>query len=243
VPHGQLAQRVLILGGTAEARALAEALVGRAVVLTSLAGAVATPLLPPGELRVGGFGGTAGLSAFIDSWRPDMVVDATHPFDATITAHAAEVVDSLLVLQRPAWTATPDWTLFVSLADCARAVREMPDSCVFLTTGGRDLSPFASDDLHSYLVRSIEPPSAALPPRCTVVLERGPYTVDDELALMTAHGVDVLIARNSGGSMTAAKLTAARRLGVPVLMVERPPLPVGADVVTDVDAALARLGL
>ena len=232
--------RVLILGGTAEARALAEALEGRATVLTSLVGAVAAPLLPPGEVRIGGFGGAAGLSSFLASWRPDVVVDATHPFASAITASAASVVDGLVVLQRPAW-AGEDWTSFASLAECAAAVRNLPDSCVFLTTGRRDLAAFAADASHSYLVRSIDPPSGELPPRCTVVLDRGPYTVDGEVALMTSNGVDVLVSKNSGGSMTSAKLAAARQLGLPVLMVERPPLPVGVVPLPDVDHVLEQV--
>lgn len=234
---------MLILGGTAEARALAEALVGRATVLTSLAGAVATPLPPPGDVRLGRLVGSAGLSALVRSWRPDVVVDATHPFASSITAAAAEVVGPLLVLQRPAWLAGPgdDWTSFASLTDCAAAVRDLADGCVFLTTGRRDLSLFASDAGHAYLVRSIDPPDVALPPRCSVVLDRGPYTVNGELALMGSYGVDVLVSKNSGGTLTAAKLVAARQLGVPVLMVQRPLLPAGVVPVPDVDAMLALL--
>ena len=237
--------RVLILGGTAEARALASSLSGRATVLTSLAGAADTPLLPPGEVRVGGFGGPAGLAAFLSSWRPDVVVDATHPFAAQITAHAASVVTAvpLLVLRRPAWFAEPGdrWTSFGSIADCAAAVRDLPAGVVFLTTGRRDVALFAADDGHDYLVRSVSAPPDPLPPRTTLLLDRGPYTLAGEVALMTSHGVEVLVTKNSGGGMTTAKLAAARQLGLPVLMVERPPLPAGVDPLPDVDAVLAAL--
>jgi precorrin-6A/cobalt-precorrin-6A reductase len=237
--------RVLILGGTAEARALAEALVGRATVLTSLAGAVAAPLLPPGEVRVGGFGGVAGLADFVASWRPDIVVDATHPFATRITADALDAVRDvpLLVLRRPAWVACADdrWTSFATLTDCAAAVRALPSGVVFLTTGRRDLALFASDDCHDYLVRSVDAPAGPTPPRMTLLLERGPYTVDGEVSLMTSHGVDVLLAKNSGGTMTVAKLTAARQLGLPVLLVDAPPLPPGVHTLPDVAATLARI--
>lgn len=239
--------RVLILGGTAEARALASALVGRAVVLTSLAGVVEAPLVPPGEVRIGGFGGAAGLSAFVSSWRPDAVIDATHPFAAAITAHAASAgfAAPLIVLRRPAWVAGPGdrWTPFGTIAECAAAVRNLPAGVVFLTTGRRDVATFAGDDAHDYLVRSVTAPLGPLPPRTTLLLDRGPYTVDGELELMASHQVDVLVTKNSGGAMTSAKLAAARRRGLPVLMVERPPLPPGVDALPDVESVLARLDL
>ncbi|BEP15720.1 cobalt-precorrin-6A reductase [Acidothermaceae bacterium B102] len=245
VPPGLLALRVLILGGTAEARALAVALDGRAVVLTSLAGAVEAPLLPPGEVRIGGFGGADGLADLVGSWRPDVVVDATHPFAAEITAHAATAVVSvpLLVVRRPAWVAEPAdrWTSYGSIADCAAAVRDLPAGVVFLTTGRRDVALFAADDVHDYLVRSVTTPPDPLPPRTTLLLDRGPYTIPGELALMAAHRVDVLVTKNSGGEMTSAKLTASRQLALPVLMVERPALPPGLDVLPDVESVLARL--
>jgi precorrin-6A/cobalt-precorrin-6A reductase len=247
VHPGRRLLRVLILGGTAEARALAEALVGRAEVLTSLAGAVAAPVRPPGEVRVGGFGGAAGLSAFLASWRPDVVVDATHPFAAQITAHAVEAVTDvpLVVLQRPPWSPVPgdDWRSVPSVGAAAIAVRAMPEGCVFLTTGRREIAAFAQDHEHHYLVRCVSAPSGAVPLRTTLLLDRGPYTVDGELAVMTGNGVDVLVCKNSGGSMTAAKLVAARRLGVPVVMVERPPSPAGVLPVADVHSALTRLGV
>jgi precorrin-6A/cobalt-precorrin-6A reductase len=233
--------RVLVLGGTSEARRLAERLVAGGVdVLSSLAGRVADPVLPPGEVRVGGFGGTAGLAAALDGVAA--LVDATHPFAATMTAHAAAAAAAtgtpLLRLQRPGWTAQPgdDWRWVDSLADAARAVAG--SRVVLLTTGRQGLAAFAGLSAHC-VVRSVDPPEPPLPARATVVLARGPFTVEDERALMTAHGVDAVVTKDSGGPMTAAKLTAARELGVPVVLVRRPPLPEGVPVAATVEEAAA----
>ncbi|WNV76171.1 cobalt-precorrin-6A reductase [Geodermatophilus sp. DSM 44513] len=239
--------RVLVLGGTAEARQLAGRLVAAgADVLSSLAGRVADPLLPPGEVRVGGFGGVAGLTAALAGGpRPvAVVVDATHPFAATMTAHAAAAAAAtgtpLLRLHRPGWTAGPgdDWRWVDTLEQAAAAVAGY--RCPFVTTGRQGLAAFARLTAPC-LVRSVDPPAPPLPPRATVVLDRGPFTVAGERALMVAHGVDVVVTKDSGGPMTAAKLTAARELGVPVVLVRRPPLPPGVPVVTTVEEALAWL--
>ena len=235
--------RVLVLGGTAEARRLAERLVAEGVdVLSSLAGRVADPVLPPGEVRIGGFGGTAGLVAALDGVAA--LVDATHPFAATMTAHAAAAAavtgTPLLRLQRPGWTPGPgdDWRWVESLAAAAEAVAGY--GSVFLTTGGQSLAAFAGLSARC-LVRSVDPPSPPLPARTTVVLARGPFTVADEVELMRRHGVDVVVTKDSGGPMTAAKLTAARELGVPVVLVRRPPLPEGVPVAATVEQAAAWL--
>ncbi|SNS66457.1 precorrin-6A/cobalt-precorrin-6A reductase [Geodermatophilus pulveris] len=240
--------RVLVLGGTAEARQLAARLVAAgADVLSSLAGRVADPPLPPGGVRVGGFGGVAGLTAALDGDpRPfAAVVDATHPFAATMTAHAAAAAAAtgtpLLRLQRPGWTARPgdDWRWVDTLEQAAAAMTG--HRCAFVTTGRQGLAAFAGLAAPC-VVRSVDPPAPPLPPRATVVLDRGPFTVAGERALMVAHGVDVVVTKDSGGSMTAAKLTAARELGVPVVLVRRPPLPAGVPVVATVEEALAWLG-
>ena len=235
--------RVLVLGGTGEARRLAADLVddGMAVV-SSLAGRVAHPLLPPGEVRIGGFGGAAGLAAWLREQRPAAVVDATHPFAAAMTAAAAEAAAAagvpLLRLQRPGWTAGPgdDWRWVGSLEEAAVAVAGF--GSVFVTTGRQGLAAFADVPGHC-LVRTVDPPEPPLPRRVTVVLARGPFSVADETALMREHAVDVLVTKDSGGSMTAAKLTAARDLGVPVVLVRRPPLPAGVPVAGSVAAARA----
>ncbi|WP_346618610.1 cobalt-precorrin-6A reductase [Blastococcus montanus] len=234
--------RVLVLGGTGEARRMAAALVDRGVdVLSSLAGRVADPLLPPGEVRIGGFGGAEGLAGWLAEGPVRAIVDATHPFAAGMTAAAVEAAAitgiPLLRLQRPGWTAGPgdDWRWVDSLDEAAAAVAGF--GSVFVTTGRQGLAAFAGVP-GQCLVRSVDPPEPPLPRRATVVLARGPFDVAGERALMRAHGVEVVVTKDSGGSMTAAKLTAARELGVPVVLVRRPPLPPGIPVAATVDAAL-----
>jgi precorrin-6A/cobalt-precorrin-6A reductase len=234
--------RVLVLGGTGEARRLATALVDRGVdVLSSLAGRTAEPLLPPGGVRIGGFGGAEGLATWLREHPVRAVVDATHPFAATMTAHAAQAAaatgTALLRLQRPGWHERPgdDWRWVDTLEEAAAAVAGFRH--VFVTTGRMGLGAFAGLT-QEVLVRSVDPPEPPLPPRTTVVLERGPFTIEEELALIRDHGVDVVVTKDSGGSLTEAKLTAARRLGVPVVVVRRPPLPPGVPVVTTVEEAL-----
>jgi precorrin-6A/cobalt-precorrin-6A reductase len=234
--------RVLLLGGTAEGRRLAEALTAEGVdVLSSLAGRTADPLLPPGEVRIGGFGGAEGLADWLREHPVDALVDATHPFATAITVHAARAAATtgtpVLRLQRPGWTERPgdDWRRVGSLEEAADAVAGFAH--VFLTTGRTGLGAFAELTCE-VLVRSIDPPQPPLPRRTTVVLERGPFSVEDELALMRQHGVDVVVTKDSGGHLTEAKLTAARELGLPVVVVRRPPLPAGVPVVDTVAAAV-----
>jgi precorrin-6A/cobalt-precorrin-6A reductase len=234
---------VLVLGGTAEGAALAEALHARPgfTVTSSLAGRVRMASLPPGEVRIGGFGGAAGLSAWLQQNPVTAVVDATHPFAAIITASAAEacgvIGTPLLRLQRPGWTEQPgdDWRWVASLEEAAAAVAGF--GSVFLTTGRRGLGAFAGLSARC-LVRSVDPPAPPLPERTTVVLARGPFTVDEELALLREHEIEVVVTKDSGGSMTSAKLTAARRLGIPVVLVRRPSVPAGVPVVATVEDAL-----
>jgi len=235
---------VLILGGTAEARALAAALVGAGVhVVSSLAGRVRNPALPVGEVRIGGFGGAEGLVAWLREHGVAAVVDATHPFASTMTAHAvsatAAVGVPLVVLRRPGWPPDPDWTWADSLPAAAAALPTLGKR-VFLTTGRTSLAAFADLDLE-FLVRCVDPPSGPMPRRVHVLLSRGPFTVDGERSLMREHGVDVLVTKDSGGPLTSAKLAAAREEGVAVLVVRRPPLPAGVEAVDTVAAALARL--
>lgn len=242
---GRAPERVLVLGGTGEARRLATALVAEGVdVLSSLAGRVADPVLPPGEVRIGGFGGVAGLVGWLAAHPVDAVVDATHPFAAGMTASAVEACaragQPLLRLQRPGWTAHPgdEWRWVDSLEGAAAAVAGFDR--VFLTTGRQGLAAFAGLAAHC-LVRSVDPPEPPLPRLTTVVLARGPFTAEEELALLREHAVEVVVTKDSGGSMTAAKLTAARGLGLPVVVVRRPPLPDGVPVVATVEQALAWL--
>jgi precorrin-6A/cobalt-precorrin-6A reductase len=237
--------RVLILGGTGEARALAAALHGRPelVVTSSLAGRVRNPALPVGAVRVGGFGGVAGLVAHLTS-EADVLIDATHPFARTISEHAtaaaAQAHVPLLALRRPGWSAGPDdhWTRVPDIGAAAAAVRARAVATVLLTTGRRDASAFAGDDTRHYLLRSVEPAEPPLPPRLTAVLDRGPYTVEGETALMAEHDVGLLVTKDSGGELTAAKLVAARARGIEVIMVDRPALPAGVASVDTVAAAV-----
>jgi precorrin-6A/cobalt-precorrin-6A reductase len=240
--------RILILGGTGEARELAAALVAAgADVISSLAGRVSRPRLPDGPVRVGGFGGADGLAAFLRDEGITRVVDATHPFAGTITANAAlaatEAGVPRLVLRRPGWQADPAWEVTAGIDAAAAAVARWPGEGVFLTTGRRDLGAFAADEAHQFLVRTVDPPDGPVPPRMTVILDRGPYTVEGESALMREHRIGLLVTKNSGGPMTEAKLTAARALGVQVVMVARPALPPGSAVASTVPGALRWLGL
>ncbi|WP_299955327.1 cobalt-precorrin-6A reductase [uncultured Modestobacter sp.] len=237
--------QVLVLGGTGEARRLAAALVDRDVdVLSSLAGRVADPVLPVGEVRIGGFGGADGLATWLAEHRPGAVVDATHPFAARITASAAVAAAAhgtpLLRLQRPGWTPQPGdtWRHVDSLAAAAQAVAG--HRSVFLTTGRQGVGAFAAL-AGRVLVRSVDPPDEPLPAGATLLLDRGPFSVADELALMREHEVDVVVTKDSGGHLTEAKLTAARELGLPVVLVRRPPLPAGVSTVATVEEALAWL--
>ena len=211
-------------------------------VLSSLAGRVRQPRLPDGPVRVGGFGGAEGLASFLRAEQITAVIDATHPFAGAITANAAKAAAQagvpLLVLRRPEWEADPSWQLVADIGAAAAGVRAWPGESVFLTTGRRDLDAFAADDRHRFLVRAVAPPDGPVPPRMTLVLDRGPYTVAGESALMREHGVGLLVTKNSGGPMTAAKLEAAGDLGVQVLMVRRPPLPAGTQAVTTVADAV-----
>jgi precorrin-6A/cobalt-precorrin-6A reductase len=235
--------RVLILGGTGEARELAAGLLAAGTdVLSSLAGRTRQPRLPAGQVRTGGFGGPDGLAAFLREQAITHLVDATHPFAGVITANAALAAARAgvprLVLRQPAWEADPSWETVAGVGEAAAAVRAWPGEAVFLTTGRRELGAFAADDAHRFLVRAVDPPEGPVPPRMTLVLGRGPYTVAGESALLREHRIGLLVTKNSGGSMTSAKLAAARDLGVRVVMVRRPPLPPGSTVATTVPEAL-----
>jgi precorrin-6A/cobalt-precorrin-6A reductase len=239
--------RVLILGGTDEGRTLAERLAaGPGLdVVSSLAGRVADPRLPAGgTVRIGGFGGADGLAAHLAAVGTDAVVDATHPFAVRITEHAATACARrgipLLVLRRPGWTAGPgdDWCRVPDATAAAAVVAGGPPGAVLLTLGRRAPATFADDARHHYVIRSVGPPDGEpLPPRHTVVLARGPFTADGERDLLLAHAITLLVTRDSGGSATAAKLTAARELALPVVMIDRPPAPSGIPIAPDAATA------
>jgi len=235
--------RILILGGTGEARSLAGELAAADVdVLCSLAGRARQPRLPEVPTRIGGFGGAGGLGAFLREEGITAVVDATHPFATAITANAAEACAQaglpLLVLRRTEWAADPSWVSVADIRAAAAAVSAWPGESVFLTTGRQDLEAFASDDRHRFLVRVVDQPGGRVPPRMRLIFDRGPYTVEGESALMRRHQVGMLVTKNSGGPMTVAKLQAARDLGLRVVMVQRPLLPPGSAVVPTVAEAM-----
>ncbi|WP_329126229.1 cobalt-precorrin-6A reductase [Streptomyces sp. NBC_01465] len=239
---------VLILGGTAEARQLAAELDRRPGlrVTTSLAGRVAQPRLPAGEVRIGGFGGAEGLAAWLYEHGADALVDATHPFATIISANAATAARStgipLIALRRAGWEATPGdrWHPAADLADAASLLPALGRR-IFLTTGRLGLAAFAELDQLHFLVRSVEPPDPPLPRDSEILLDRGPYTVEGERDLLLARTVDVLVTKDSGGPATSAKLTAARQLGLPVVVVRRPPAPQGVLVAQDVSEVLRHL--
>ena len=240
--------RVLLLGGTAEARALAKTLHPQVDIISSLAGRVPDPALPVGSLRIGGFGGVEGLRRWLCDEDIDAVVDATHPFAATMTAHAAAVCGELLiphlVVARPPWD-PGDAAVVKSDSEAAETVAQQGYLRVFLTTGRSGVKAFAGSNAW-FLIRAVTQPDAALlPHRHRLLLSRGPYRYDDELALLQQHRIDAVVTKNSGGDMTRAKLDAAAALNIPVVMVQRPPLPAGVTAVGSVDEAaewVTRLG-
>ncbi|MEN4399160.1 cobalt-precorrin-6A reductase [Mycolicibacterium senegalense] len=233
--------KVLLLGGTGEARALAAALHPEVEVISSLAGRVPDPALPVGPVRIGGFGGVDGMRQWVIDERVDAVVDATHPFAATITAHAAQVCAELgvphLVLARPAWA--PGTAIAVgSDREAAETVARNGYSRVFLTTGRSGTRVFEDVDAW-FLIRAVTAPDPdTLPARHELLLSRGPYDYEGELALLREHRIDALVTKNSGGAMTEPKLRAAETAGVPVVMVDRPPLPPGVQAVATVEEAV-----
>ncbi|MER6094447.1 cobalt-precorrin-6A reductase [Streptomyces sp. NPDC001728] len=235
---------ILILGGTTEARALAGLLHGGGVRATSsLAGRVASPRLPEGEVRIGGFGGAQGLAEWIGAHAVDAVIDATHPFAERISFNAAGAAVTahvpLLALRRPGWVpaAGDRWLSVPSLAAAADALDGLGER-VFLTTGRMGLAAFAALP-HRFLVRSVDAPEAPMPARAEVLLDRGPFTLDGERELLARHRIDVLVTKDSGAAATAPKLTAAREARIPVVVVRRPPVPDGVPVATTPEEAVA----
>jgi precorrin-6A/cobalt-precorrin-6A reductase len=234
--------KFLLLGGTAEARALAAELNPELSVISSLAGRVPDPALPVGEVRIGGFGGVDGLVRWLRDEHVEAVVDATHPFAARITANAAEACRQTglphVVLARPAWP-LGDAIVVGSDVEAAAVVARNGYSRVFLTTGRSGSASFTGVDAW-FLIRAVTPPDDdALPVRHHLLLSRGPYDYADERKLLADYHIDALVTKNSGGGMTRAKVQAADEMGIPVVMVDRPALPAGVHAVTTVEAAAA----
>ncbi|ASR39015.1 cobalt-precorrin-6A reductase [Prauserella marina] len=232
-----------MLGGTSEARELASELTERGMpVVSSLAGRVNAPRLPRGEVRIGGFGGPAGLRSWLAEHDITAVVDATHPFAERISESAATASElsgiPLLRLHRPGWRQGPGdaWHWADDLGSAARLLPSLGDR-IFLTSGRQGLGAFAHLSSLWFLARCVDPPTPVPPPHITVLLSRGPYSVEAETALLREHRINVVVTKDSGGAMTEAKLVAARRLDLPVVIVRRPPRPAVSEV-TDVRSAL-----
>ncbi|MCT8971893.1 cobalt-precorrin-6A reductase [Microbaculum marinisediminis] len=240
--------KLLILGGTTEASALARAIKddARVSAVLSLAGTTKAPARPPIPFRIGGFGGAQGLADYLIAERTDLLIDATHPFAAVMKGNAAEAARRagvpLLAIRRPEWRAEPgdDWTVVADMKSAAAALGPARKR-VLLTIGQKELAPFKAAPQHAYVVRSVDAPAAdSLPPDAQVITARGPFAEADERRLLAEHGIEALVTKNSGGTATRAKLVAARSLGVPVIMVARPPAP-DVEAVETVEAALAWL--
>jgi precorrin-6A/cobalt-precorrin-6A reductase len=244
-----MTKRILILGGTTEARELAARLAERTglAVTVSLAGRTAQVVTQGAPTRIGGFGGTEGLAAWLRDKQVDILVDATHPYAARISRNAAEAAAAtatpFLALRRPPWTrvAGDDWTEVAGEGEAAVALGREPRR-VFLALGRQELAPFEAAPQHFYLVRSVDPVEPPLAvPHATYVLERGPFSEAADRRLMEAHRIDMLICRNSGGDGGYAKIAAARALHIPIVMIARPSLPEVANVAAGVDEAVAWL--
>ena len=239
--------RVLLLGGTTEASALASALAERGITAVfSYAGRTAQPVAQPLPTRVGGFGGVAGLQAYLESERISHLIDATHPFAAQMSRHAVQACAAtgvaLLAYQRPPWQAGPgdDWQ---TVPDLASAVAALPDtkSRIFLAIGKQHLAEFAAKPQHHYLLRLVDPAGALPLPDAEAVIARGPFTYAGDLALLQSHRISRIVAKNAGGMGARAKLDAARTLALPVILIARPELPARA-VAGDIGEVLAWLG-
>ena len=240
--------KILILGGTTEARHLAEALARRAGldVTLSLAGRTASPVPHPVPVRIGGFGGAHGLVDHLAAERIDVLIDATHPYATVISENAAAAARAakvpFIALRRPPWSAVAGdrWTEVNDAPAAATAIG--PESRnVFVALGRNELKPFAAAPQHRYLIRSVDPVEPPLPlPFVTYITARGPFSEADDRALMTENRIEVVISKNSGGSAAYGKIAAARALGIDVIMLRRAPAP-DAPHVDTVDAAVAWL--
>lgn len=227
-----MSPNLLVLGGTSEATALCRRLADAGIAGTvSLAGRVSRPVRQPLPQRVGGFGGIAGLVDYLRENGVTHVVDATHPFAAQMSAHAvaacAEAGVPLLALTRPPWTpeSGDDWHQVPDIAGAVAAL-DRPAMRVMLAVGRMHLQDFAANPQHVYLLRLVDPPITAPPfPDHHVIVDRGPFTLEADRALLTEHRIDLVVSKNAGGSAAVAKITAARELGLPVIMIDRPALP------------------
>jgi precorrin-6A/cobalt-precorrin-6A reductase len=240
--------RVLILGGTTEARLLGERLAKRGDldVTLSLAGRTAAPVPHAVPVRVGGFGGAAGLADYLAAEGIDVLIDATHPYATVISQNAAAAARvravPFMALRRAPWRAVAG-DHWIEVNDTGAAVRAIGETSrsVFVALGRNELAPFTGAPQHRYLVRSVDPVDPPLPlPQVFYVTARGPFSEADDRALMVAHGIEVVIAKNSGGSAAYGKIAAARALGLEVILLRRPAMS-AAPAVETIEAAIAWL--
>ena len=240
--------RVLILGGTTEARGLAERLAGRAGldITLSLAGRTTAPVALPVPVRSGGFGGAEGLADYLSRERVGILIDATHPYAGGISANAAAAARrtgvAFLALRRAPWRKTDGdrWTEVGDVSAAFAALGNAPRR-VFVALGRNELASLTGAPQNYYLIRSVDPVEPPLPlPQVAYITGRGPFSEADDRALLVSHQIDVVIAKNSGGNATYGKIAAARALGLEVIMLRRPVLP-DAPAVATVDEAVAWL--
>jgi precorrin-6A/cobalt-precorrin-6A reductase len=228
-----MTDRILLLGGTTEARQIAEVLAAYSdcAVTMSLAGRTEKPVTQPVPVRTGGFGGVDGLAAYLHDQRVNLLIDATHPYAARISANAAQAAQQagvpIVAMRRPAWEAVEGdrWTL---VDDAAGAVASLGKRkrAVFLALGRQDLLPFEAAPQHRYVIRSVDPVDPPLNlPNATYILQRGPFDLTAETKLLRTQRIGAVVAKNSGGSASYGKIAAARKLGVEVVLIQRPPLP------------------
>lgn len=237
---------LLLLGGASEAVQLGRILAARGVKATiSLAGRVKDPAAQPLPMRVGGFGGIEGLTAWLKDHAISHVIDATHPFAAQMSANAVAACERagipLLALTRAPWVAGEgDRWITVPDIDAAAAALKGPAQRVFLAVGRIDLAAFACQPQHDYLLRLIDPPGALPLPKAKAIIARGPFDLEGDLALMRTHRIEVVVSKNAGGTGARAKIDAARALGLPVIMIDRPAIPRRAET-HNIEDALAWL--
>ncbi|MDR3471452.1 MAG: cobalt-precorrin-6A reductase [Devosia sp.] len=236
--------KVLILGGTGEARELAARLVALGNdVTTSLAGRTSAPKPPEGRLRVGKFGGVPGLVAYLKAGGFDRLVDATHPYAGLISVNAVAAAERTGILliryMRPAWP-EPTGAGWMHVESIGAAATALPSGATaFVTTGHEGLGTLLARDDCSFVVRLIEPPDQPLPPHARLILSRPPYTVAGERVLFEREGISHLVSKNSGGAQTRAKLDAAAAIGVEVILIARPVYGPAREVGTMEEAVLA----
>jgi precorrin-6A/cobalt-precorrin-6A reductase len=237
--------KVLILGGTSEALELTAKLsvIPDVELIVSLAGRTRQSVKPSsGEIRIGGFGGQAGLIEYLQSQHINVLIDATHPFAAQISWNAAKAAIATnipyLMVIRPAWIETLEdqWIEVENVASAAQIIPAIAQR-VFLSIGRQELTPFVNVPKVWFLMRSIDPPDLEIP-KGKLLLDRGPFSLQQERQLLQEYQIDAIVSKNSGGDATYAKIIAARELEIPVVMVQRPAMPI-AEKVTDVDRAVA----